>query len=516
MPPPSRSSASRAPAGAADAVWSPTPGRPLAFQWVLEDSLDLDDPVQMGLKDASGKPLPAPDVYDIDLEYNSAATVSALHAQGKKVICYFDVGVYETYRDDAAKFQALTPRIWGKADAGWNGSYWADIRRVDELAPIMKARMQACKDKGFDAVEPDEMTGWSNDSGFPLTYADQIRYNKAVAGWAHELGLSVGMKGDLEQAHDLAPYFDWNLTEECYQYRECTKVYNPADGRTYPGVQSFTQLGKAVWIAEYKPMAKRWSSICSDSRTLAPQHRPLPARAAQPGAVGCRARPPRPPSGDLRREHRSASGSADRCSLGEPRQQPVRDEAAHPELVRPAFGEGGQRGVLGVVEGIEVEVEPEQPLRDLRVALEHVRRPRRVAVAGQPAHRERLEDDAVHELGQRRQEREPAVGEQVRLAHHLAQRRHEREQVRDVPGMVDSTFKVSRNSPWNPASSAVVASLVTWRVHRGSSRCTRTLPQSGSRSRRCQGAGGPSSSDRDTYASGCVRAPAREASCSGE
>ena len=75
------------------------------------------------------------------------------------------------------------------------------------------------------------------------------------------------MKGDLEQAHDLAPYFDWNLTEECYQYRECTKVYNPADGRTYPGVQSFTQLGKAVWIAEYKPMAKRWSSICSDSRT---------------------------------------------------------------------------------------------------------------------------------------------------------------------------------------------------------------------------------------------------------
>ena len=47
----------------------------------------------------------------------------------------------------------------------------------------MKARMRACKAKGFDAVEPDEMTGWSNDTGFRLTYADQIRYNRAVARW---------------------------------------------------------------------------------------------------------------------------------------------------------------------------------------------------------------------------------------------------------------------------------------------------------------------------------------------
>jgi hypothetical protein len=207
-------------------------------------------------------------VYDIDMEYNTAATVDALHAQGKKVICYIDVGVYETYRDDADKFQALSPRIWGKADSGWNDSYWLDIRRIDELAPIMKARMQRCKDKGFDAIEPDEMTGWSNASGFPLSYADQIAYNKAVAGWAHEIGISVGMKGDLEQAHDLAPFFDWNLTEECYQYRECTSVYNPADDKTYPGLQSFTKLNKAVWVAEYKSFTSaRWSAICSDSRT---------------------------------------------------------------------------------------------------------------------------------------------------------------------------------------------------------------------------------------------------------
>ena len=61
------------------------------------------------------------------------ATVDHLHAMGKKVICYIDAGVYETYRSDAYKFQELEPRIWGEPDIGWNGSYWLDIRRIAEL-----------------------------------------------------------------------------------------------------------------------------------------------------------------------------------------------------------------------------------------------------------------------------------------------------------------------------------------------------------------------------------------------
>jgi hypothetical protein len=250
-------------------MWLPVASDPLPMQWVLGDALDLNDPVQMGLRDFKGNALPAPAVYDIDLEYNPQSTVDALHAQGKKVICYFDAGVYETYRTDAAKFKAITPKIWGNADSGWNGSYWLDIRRINDLAPIMQARMQACKDKGFDSIEPDEITGWSNNSGFPLTYADQIAYNKAVAGWAHAIGISIGLKGDIEQAHDLAGVFDWNLTEECYQYQECTSVQNSgpgADGKMYPGVQTFTALNKAVWIAEYKSFTtSRWSSICTNS-----------------------------------------------------------------------------------------------------------------------------------------------------------------------------------------------------------------------------------------------------------
>jgi hypothetical protein len=78
--------------------------------------------------------------------------------------------------------------------------------------------------------------------------------------------MSIGLKGYIEQAHDLVDNFDWNLTEECYQYAECTHVYNPADGKDYPGLQVFVQQNKAVWIAEYKNYTStQWASICADS-----------------------------------------------------------------------------------------------------------------------------------------------------------------------------------------------------------------------------------------------------------
>ena len=223
----------------------------------------------MGLRDMTGATLPAPDVYDIDGELNTKATVDYLHSQGKKVICYFDAGVYESYRSDASKFPAS---VIGSPDEGWDGSNWLDIRQIDILKPIMQARVQMCKDKGFDAIEPDEITNWSNNPGFPITYQDQIVYNRAVASWAHAAGLSIGLKGDLEQAHDLVGDFDWTLNEECFQYSECTSITNEggpgADGKDYPGLQLFVQANKAVWIAEYKSYsASAWTTVCNTSKT---------------------------------------------------------------------------------------------------------------------------------------------------------------------------------------------------------------------------------------------------------
>ncbi len=66
------------------------------------------------------------------------------------------------------------------------------------LAPLMRARLDLCQAKGFDAVEPDNIDGYQVDggTGFPLTAGDQLRYNRWIAAEAHCRGLSIGLKND--------------------------------------------------------------------------------------------------------------------------------------------------------------------------------------------------------------------------------------------------------------------------------------------------------------------------------
>lgn len=248
-------------------IWKPSIN--VSWQWMIDHALDINNKKDMGLTDPQGNLLstPEPQIYDIDGFYNGQDpncnikdkngvcvqgendVVKQLHNMGKKVICYIDAGVYENYRPDAYKFPS---EVIGSPDAGWSGSYWLDIRRTDILGPIMKARMQMCKDKGYDAIEPDEIDGFSNDTKFGMTYQDQVNYNKFITQMAHDLGMSIGLKGDINQVKDLWPYFDWTLNEECYQYNECDLL------------KPFSNNGKAVFQVEYKTAT---SNFCSNANT---------------------------------------------------------------------------------------------------------------------------------------------------------------------------------------------------------------------------------------------------------
>lgn len=183
-------------------------------------------------------------MYDIDGFDNSSSTVAALHAQGTKGVCYLSLGTYENFRSDASKFPAAA---LGKNN-GWPGEKWLDIRN-QAIRPIMQARFQMCKDKGFDAVEPDNIDGYSNSTGFPLTAADQITYNTWIANAVHALGLTVALKNDNDQVNQLLPLFDFAIVEECVQYSEC-KTMSP-----------FVNSGKAVFAAEYKNSSNTCSTL---------------------------------------------------------------------------------------------------------------------------------------------------------------------------------------------------------------------------------------------------------------
>jgi len=107
------------------------------------------------------------------------------------------------------------------------------------LRPIMRARLALCERKHFDGVEADNVDGYENDTGFPLTASQQITYDRWLAGTAHSLGLSIALKNDLDQVRQLQPLFDFALDEQCFEYSECSKL------------RPFITAGKAVFEVEY-------------------------------------------------------------------------------------------------------------------------------------------------------------------------------------------------------------------------------------------------------------------------
>ena len=189
----------------------------------------------------------SPSVFDIDLYVDQAisgnnttfntAALSAIHAAGKKAICYLSAGTWENWRVDANQFPAS---VLGNKN-GWPGEKWLDIRQTSILLPIMEARVQKCAQAGFDGVEWDNVDGYSNRTGFPLTAADQLTYNASLANLAHKYGLTVALKNDVEQVPDLASYFDYAINEQCQQYNECTSYST-----------NFINAGKTVFQVEYK------------------------------------------------------------------------------------------------------------------------------------------------------------------------------------------------------------------------------------------------------------------------
>ena len=160
------------------------------------------------------------DVYDIDGEDSPQSFIDKLHGMGRKVVCYISVGTWENWRKDAGKFPKS---VIGKPDGGWKGERWLDVRQTQILEPIMTARLQMCKAKHFDGVDPDNMDGFENRTGFKISYKQQLAYNAWVAQEAHALGLTADEKGDNDQVQDMAKYFDFAVTEECWKQGWCNE-----------------------------------------------------------------------------------------------------------------------------------------------------------------------------------------------------------------------------------------------------------------------------------------------------
>ncbi|KIQ54550.1 endo alpha-1,4 polygalactosaminidase [Meiothermus taiwanensis] len=192
--------------------------------------------------------------YNLDLFDTPASVVQELAARGVKAVCYLSAGSWENWRPDRNLFP---PEVLGRNYDGWAGERWLDIRQIDKLAPILRARLDLCKQKGFVGVDPDNVNGYQNNTGFPLTAQDQLRFNRWLASEAHQRGLAIGLKNTTELLPQLINDFDFLVTEECFAQGWCDQ--------TRPMVQA----GKPVLNIEYTDTRiKSASQFCASSISM--------------------------------------------------------------------------------------------------------------------------------------------------------------------------------------------------------------------------------------------------------
>jgi hypothetical protein len=243
--------------------WVPSLGSQ-PWQWELTNPLNLMNTKEMGTKDKlpNGSTAPAPVIYDIDGIINPASTVSALHAMGKHVVCYIEVGAvgdYYSASDEGIPTtyydQLLAAGVAGAKVSGWPERY-LDIRSPATVSIIESMIQAQCAAKGFDAVETDIDESYNSTNGFGLTQADEVKYMTTLANYMHGLDLGWWIKnpddtGD-NYATTMEPLADAVLTEQCNQYSSCNLLSSYFDK-------------KAIFNAEYRLAPKKF---CANDITL--------------------------------------------------------------------------------------------------------------------------------------------------------------------------------------------------------------------------------------------------------
>jgi hypothetical protein len=155
-------------------------------------------------------------------------------------ICY--VNAFQTQANEPGVDRPDERSNWPKSlildrlgdDPEWGGEYLVDVSTASKrkrAARWVAQMTDGCADKGYEAVEYDNLDSWTRFDGTPL--ADRVPFGKAdalafaerIARRAHALGLAVGQKNtaDVTARQAERAGFDFAIAEECARYRECRR-----------------------------------------------------------------------------------------------------------------------------------------------------------------------------------------------------------------------------------------------------------------------------------------------------
>ena len=145
---------------------------------------------------------------------------------------------------------------------------WVDYANIDALAPIMRARLDKCKSKGFHAVEIDNVDAHNYESrdaqgnvtnigtNFNMTLDESIAYVRWLTNEAHSRGLGIGLKNAEEMVPDVVDEVDWMLVEDCYFDSWCQAA------------TAFIDADKPVFMAEYDDLVPDFAPACELAKSL--------------------------------------------------------------------------------------------------------------------------------------------------------------------------------------------------------------------------------------------------------
>jgi hypothetical protein len=225
--------------------WQPKTG--VTFDWCLDDLKNSDTFTA--------------EVVDVDAFTTTAQQVAALHAQGKKVIAYVSAGTIE---DDRPDINLLPKEVIGKVYPEWPKERWLDIRQLEKLRPWLNSRINMIANKGFDAIEPDNLDGYNSGTGFNMSVNDTKLFCDFIIKLAHDKGLGIGQKNVPELSAEYSKKFDWILTEDAFNqgWENDVKAYVAQDKPVF-AVEYTDKTSESTFTSHVCPLAQslKYSAI---------------------------------------------------------------------------------------------------------------------------------------------------------------------------------------------------------------------------------------------------------------
>ena len=193
------------------------------------------------------------DFLVLDLADALPNEIDTIANNGAAPVCYFNGGSINTEDTD---FDLVEPLVIGRRLNTDPQERWLDIRRIDDVAALIRSRLDLCRDKGFMGALVGNLENFLFRSGFPIGQRQQLAFNQFIADEAHQRGLAIGLWNSRSQITPLSSDYDFILVSGCFTDGWCNET------------QPFIDNGKPAFLVEFAEGQRSDVEFCQASQSF--------------------------------------------------------------------------------------------------------------------------------------------------------------------------------------------------------------------------------------------------------